>query len=188
MIIGALVVLLMSLACALPSEPSRSDPQCQTTGTDAISIACTYTARAPSAGSGGRDLGVALNRASLSLKTDEINDMKVELTFTQIGRTPIPDALAVYLAIDDDVTNYVRRPLPSVDFRTLTPGKPQTFSETLKIAAFPPGRYTIHLWIPDPDPAVKFDPTHNFLLSSVGVPDPTTGLNVVARFAVQRGQ
>lgn len=186
MIIGALGILLISLACALPSAPSRADPECQTTGTGDISISCTYTAKALAPGTGRHDLGVALNSARLSLKTDEINDMSVELTFTQISRVPIPDTLTVYLAIDDEVTNYVRRPLPGVDFRKLAPGKPQTFSERLRIAAFPPGHYTIVLWIPDPDPASTFDASHNFLLSSAGVANPATGLNVVARFDVKR--
>src|SRR6266852_273166 len=125
MIQAVLMAMLASLASVPPANESRSGPQCQTTGKDEITITCSYTAKPRSALYGKRDLSVALNRASLSLKTDDANDMQVELTFTNIGSAPISDALTVYLAIDDDkANNYVRRTLPSVDFRKLMPGKP----------------------------------------------------------------
>jgi len=186
MIHAVLMAMLASLATGAPGKQPRTGPRCQITGKDVITITCTYTATPRAARTSKRDLGVALNRAKLSLKTDDANDMQVELTFTNTGSAQIADALTVYLAIDDDAANnYVRRVLPSVDFRKLTHGTPLSFSETLRIAAFPPGHYTIHLWIPDPDPALKFDPAHSFLLSSVGVANPATGLNVVAHFTVQ---
>jgi len=185
MIQVVLMAMLASLGSVAPASQPRSGPRCQTTGEDEITITCSYTAKPRASGNAKRELAVALNSARLSLKTNDANDMQAELTFTDIGSAPISDALTVYLAIDDDkANNYVRRVLPEVDFRKLTPGKPLTFSETLRIAAFPPGHYTIHLWIPDPDPTRKFNPAYNFLLRSVGVADPATGLNIVARFAV----
>ena len=61
-----------------------------------------------------------------------------------------------------------------------------TFSEQLRVSAFPPGHYPIALWIPSSEPALKFNPARNFLISSAGVPDPRTGLNILANFTVQR--
>jgi Domain of unknown function (DUF4832) len=185
MIQAVLVAAFASLGFASPPGPSRAAPRCQTTGEDEITITCSYTAKPSSTRAGERDLSIALNRAMLSLKTDDANDMHVELTFTNTGSAPIADALTVYLAIDDDRDhNYIRRVLPTVDFRKLVPRRPLSFSETLRIAAFPPGHYIIHLWIPDPDPAQKFNPARSFLLRSVGVANPAKGLNVIGRFTV----
>jgi hypothetical protein len=73
-----------------------------------------------------------------------------------------------------------------VDFRVLSPRKPVSFSERLRVPAFPTSGYSIQLWIPDPDAALKFNPAHNFLLSNFGVANVETGLNTVARFTVKR--
>jgi hypothetical protein len=190
-----------------PAEAPRktsSAPRCQTTGSDPITIACEYTPAKPAAeppanGASAvarsqppqeaptRILPVALNRSRLSFKTDDAGDMKIDLTFTNVGATAIADAHTVYLAVDDNTgSNYVRRVLPTVDFRGLVPGRPATFSDTLRIAAFPPGRYTISLWIPDADPDRKFNHAYNYLLSSVGVPARATGLNVLAHFTADK--
>jgi hypothetical protein len=185
MIHGVLIAMLVSPGFALFANQSRPGPRCQTTGDDEITITCTCATRPLSGPNDKRDLKIALNRARVSLKTNDANDMHMEMTFTNVGGAPISDALTVYLAIDDDAANnYVRRVLPTVDFRKLMPGKPLSFSETIRVAAFPPGRYTIQLWIPDPDPALKFNPAHNFLLRGAGVAKRATGLNVIARFTV----
>jgi hypothetical protein len=44
----------------------------------------------------------------------------------------------------------------------------------------------IGLWIPDPNPALKFDATHNFLLSNAGVDDPSSRLNQIATILVEK--
>jgi hypothetical protein len=156
-------------------------------GKNEITITCDYTAIPSSELKGKRASFVVLNRSSISFRTNEESQMRVELTFTNAGATRIPDARMVYLALDDDAGhNYLRRNLPAVDFRTLEPGQPRTFSDTFLSGAFMPGRYTIHLWIPDPDSSLRFDPTHNLLLGSAGVPDPKTGLNTLAQFAVRQ--
>jgi hypothetical protein len=111
--------------------------------------------------------------------------MLVELMFTNEGTLPIMEGRPVYLAIDDDTGhNYLRRLLPHVDFSELAPGEPLTFSDHLLVGAFRPGHYTIELWIPDPDPSLKFKSVHNFLVSSEGVGNPTTRLNILAEFTV----
>jgi hypothetical protein len=71
-----------------------------------------------------------------------------------------------------------------VDFTKLEPGRLTKFQETLLAPAFSAGTYIVSIWIPSNDPSLKFDPTHNLLLSSKGVPDRATGLNRVAEFAI----
>ncbi len=113
--------------------------------------------------------------------------MRVELTFTNGGKNAISEERSVYLAIDDDAgLNHLRRKLPSVDFRRLTPGQQLTFSETLLAPAFQAGHYTIQLWIPSADPSLEFDARHNFLLSNPGVADQKSGLNQLATFTAVR--
>jgi hypothetical protein len=168
------------------SAKSPGTPKCSTSGEEQITITCTYTATPESASIGRHAPRVVLNRAVFSLEPKEECNMLVELTFTNDSSEPISARPTVYLAIDDDqARNYVRRPLPNVDFLKLRPGERQTFSDHLLIGSFRPIRYTIHLWIPDPDPSLKFNPEHDFLLSSVGVGDPVGGLNVLAQFTVK---
>lgn len=115
--------------------------------------------------------------------------MLAELTFANTGKVRPSEARTVYLEIDASPgSNYIRRSLPTVDFRKLSPGKPVTFSEPLLVSAFPPGHYIIALWIPSSEAAFKFNPAHNFLLNSVGVPDSRTGLNILAQFTVEQRQ
>jgi hypothetical protein len=174
-----------SQAPASASAQSAGAPKCTTTGEVKITITCTYTATPKSASIAPYAPRVVLNRAVLSLEPQGESNMLVELTFKNESRVPISTHRTVYLAIDDDQgRNYVRRPLPNVDFSKLKTGELQTFSDHLLIGSFRPTRYTIHLWIPDPDPSLKFNAEHNFLLSSVGVADATSGLNVLAQFTV----
>jgi hypothetical protein len=109
--------------------------------------------------------------------------MHVELTFTNDSDTKIAEKRTIYIAFDDAKgENHMRRPLPHVDFTKLEPGKPVTFEETLLAPAFERGIYSISLWIPSNDAALKFDRAHNFLLSDEGVPDTVSGLNRIAKF------
>jgi len=179
----------------LPQDASRPANSAQIKSPDAavgchaegdeITLACDYASMpAPDASNGVR---IVLNRAEFSFKTKHDNWMRVELTFSNSGAAKMAEARKVYLAVDDaDGHNYIRRVLPHVDLRSLAPGERQTFSDRLLIPALRPGRYIIHLWIPDPDPSLQFNSAHNLLLSSVGVPDRKTGLNTLATFAVVR--
>jgi len=168
---------------AAASATSSTGPHCETTGTGKITISCTYTA-IPVAGSvEGATPRVVLNRAVISFGPWHESHMHVELEFTNDSGRKIVEQRTVYLAIDDpEGQNHMRRPLPSVDFTKLDFGKPSKFEETLLAPAFQPGPYTISLWVPSNDPAIKFDATHNFLLSSEEVPDSQTGLNRIATF------
>jgi len=168
--------------------PSRSSPgsPCEATGKKELRITCYYmsTPHSASAGIGPR---IVLNRSVLSFDTNDQNYMHVELTFTNAGTSRISAAHPVYLAIDDQAGhNHVRRVLPQVDFRKLAPGERLTFSDRLLVPAFRPGHYAIQLWIPNPDPFLRFNAAHNLLLGSAGVADPATGLNTLAAFTVVR--
>lgn len=159
---------------------SSSFPLCQVEGKNEITIRCGYKGTLhltqPS---------IALDHAMLSFNTGEDSHMVVELTFANTGKVRISRNWIVYLAIDDEAgRNYVRRPLPGVDFRKIAPGEELTFPERLLAPSLRPGHYTIVLWIPNPNPALRFDPLHNFFLSNSGVSNPATGLNVLAALRV----
>jgi hypothetical protein len=160
-------------------------PNCRTIETGEITITCTYIA-SPSAGSENRTVPrIILNRAEIAMIPSDGNPMRVSLTFTNGTASKITEKRAVYLSIDDDKgNNHMRRILPHVDFSRLEPGKLMKFDETLLAPAFSPGPYVVSIWIPSSDDSLKFDPTHNLLLSSKGVPDPVTGLNQIAKFVV----
>jgi hypothetical protein len=159
-------------------------PQCDIKGTGEITITCSYS---PESHGSEQIAGprIALDRASLFFDTDQDSHMKIGLTITNHGSTAILEARTVYIAIDGaDGKNVMRRALPSVDLSKIAPQQTAVFSETLLSPAFPRGTYTIHLWIPSPETSLKFDPAHNLLLSSIGVPDSATGLNTLATFTV----
>jgi hypothetical protein len=172
---------LRSTRAAFAQSPKA--PKCSTTGTDRITITCDYSS-GPWPGSESVDSPrVALTRAVIAFKPTEEDALHLALTFVKqpLGR-PLASR-SVYFEIDDDSGhNYVRR-LTVVDFSKLA-DQPSTFSEKMHAPIFPIGHFTIYLWIPDPNPALKFDRAHNLLLNNVGVPDVAKGLNIVADFAV----
>ena len=171
----------------VPTKPqaSTSTPQCATIGTNDLTVTCAYTAGS-SVGADSRTAPrIILDRAVLSFVPSNESHMSVELTFTNDSGSKIADQRMVYLAIDDERgENHMRRPLPHVDFTKLEPGRLTKFQEALLAPAFSPGPYIVSIWIPSTDPSLKFDPAHNFFLSSNGVPDSATGLNQIAKFTV----
>jgi hypothetical protein len=175
--------VLPSQIASAYSNVSQSAPQCEIVGTSELTITCVYSP-AEAGGADPRSLPrVILSRAELSFKTSSESRMRIELSFKNDSGDQISEQRTVYLAIDDEKgQNHMRRPLPQVDFTKLEPGKLTKFEETLLAPAFSAGPYIVSLWIPSSDPSWKFDPTHNLLLSSAGVPDVTTGLNLVAKF------
>lgn len=167
-----------------PQVPT-SAPQCEVIGTGNLTITCAYTACSSLDADSRTAPRIILNRAVISFIPSNDSLMRVQLTFTNGSGNEIADQRTVYLAIDDEKgENHMRRSLPHVDFTKLEPGKPTMFQETLPAPAFSRGPYIISIWIPSTDPSLKFDPTHNFLLSSNGVPEPATGLNQIAKFTI----
>jgi hypothetical protein len=164
---------------------THSASQCETSGARELTITCEYTAGSPVAADSRTSPRVLLNRAVVSFNPSDDGHMDVELTFTNDNASKITERRTVYLEIDDEKgVNHMRRPLPHVVLTELEPGRLTKFQDTLTAPAFGPGRYTVSVWIPSTDPSFKFDRMHNFLLSSNDVPDPVTGLNHVAEFAV----
>jgi hypothetical protein len=164
-----------------------ASPHCDIAGKKEITITCHYTATPAADSRSEKHPRIVLNDAVLSFKTNQDNHMHVELTFTNEEMNSISDSLPVYLAIDDDSgSNYLRRLLPHINLRNLAPGSQQAMSERLLVPALQPRHYIIRLWIPNPDPYLKFEPSHNFLLSSVGVPNQESGMNTIATFSVVR--
>lgn len=172
---------------ATKKHASTAAPQCETSGTKELTITCAYTpiGGSPAGADSRSSPRIILNRAVISFTPSNDGHMHVGLTFTNDSGRKISDQRSVYLAIDDEKgENHMRRSLPHVDFTKLEPGKPTTLQETLLAPAFSPGPYVISIWIPSTDSSSKFDPAHNFLLSSNGVPDPATGLNRIGTFSV----
>lgn len=168
-------------------DETKTAAVCDTSGENEIIIACNYAEASVSAANGVREPRIVLNRAQISFHTRNENYMRVDLTFTNPGTVRVSGAQTVYLAIDNDASqNLVRRVLPHVDFTKLEPGKKLTFSDRLLIGVLRQGNYSVHLWIPNGDPALKFDSAHNLLLSNVGVPDKQTGRNTLATFTILR--
>jgi hypothetical protein len=167
------------------ASASAVAPNCRVDGASELTITCSYTAGSSFDADSRPAPRIILNRAVISLIPSDGNPMRIELTFTNGTARKIADRRIVYLSIDDEKgQNHMRRPLPDVDFTKLEPGRLTKFQETLLAPAFSAGSYTVSIWIPSIDPSLKFDPTHNLLLSSKGVPDRATGLNRVAEFAV----
>jgi len=172
-----------SIAAQAKSEPARQ--LCEAKSQDAIKLVCDYATTTDGADNAASKPPIAIQHAEFSFETKHDNHMRVDLTFA--GARPAREARTVYLEIDDDAgRNFIRRPLPDVDFRKLEPGAPLATVGHLLVPALQPGRYHIYLWIPSADPALQFKPAHNFLLNSAGVADKATGLNKLAAFTVER--
>jgi hypothetical protein len=167
------------------ARASATTPKCQTIGGSELTITCAYTAASPVDADERFVPRVILNRAAISLIPSDGNPMRVELTFTNGTSRKIADHRTVYLSIDDQKgQNKMRRALPHVEFAKLEPGRSTKFEETLLAPAFSAGTYIVSIWIPSTDPSLKFNPAHNFLLSSKGVPDWVAGVNRIAEFTV----
>ena len=180
----AIVVWLLSIGPRThASEILTAGPQCETTGTTEVTISCSYSPSTAATAPDSSTPRVMVDRAEISFAPSTESHMHIELTFTNDTGAKIAERRTVYLAFDDAKgENHMRRPLPHVDFTRLEPGKPMKFEEVLLAPAFEPGLYTISLWIPSNEDALKFKPAHNFLLSSEGVPDAESGLNRIAKF------
>ena len=160
-------------------------PACVVDGEKEITITCNYTAAPFSAAKELAGPRIVLHQLEISFEPKEESHMLVVMTLANEGKIRIQDEYMAYLAIDDDAgQNYVRRVLPHVELRKLVPGRRFTFSERLLVGSFQPGHYVIHLWIPNPDPSLKFKGAHNLLLSNKGTAEAATGLNTLATFTV----
>jgi hypothetical protein len=172
---------------AAGADQSSISPQCAVTGAKEITIVCSYSPARDRAVAPKGAARIVLNRAKLAFETDDESYMLVELEFTNVGRSSLGVAPTVFLAIDEAAgRNVLRRNLHHVDLSKLGPSEHLTFSDRFLVGAFLGGQYTVSLSIPDPDASRKNIPAYNMLLSSSGVPDPSTGLNILAHFSVEQ--
>ena len=177
-----------SAKSSAPSEsPTRTVSGCEATGKTEIKIDCAYPDskdRSTKRQDGPR---ILLNHAVITFEPNDESHMFIRLTFTNESTVAFARLRTVYIAFDDETgENHIRRPLPHVDFQKLVPGEPMTFSDGFLAPALQPGRYFVRLWIPDPNPALKFDAAHNFLLGNEGIADLSSGLNQIATIFVEK--
>lgn len=185
------IVLIYGLALIFVGATSASGPnerfslrRCEAAGKSEITVTCDYSAEQFS--DRGDMPRIALDRAVITFRPRDESRMQVKLTFRNIGKRSLKERRSVYIEFDDIAgKNYIRRPLHHVDLRQLAPGERKEFDEVLLVPALRPNRYVVRLWIPDPKSAVKFNPAHSLLLSTIGVPDEPTGTNQIAAITVE---
>lgn len=162
------------------SNPSK----CEGAGRSEVTLVCNYSAEGMDGSK--KEPRIALVHAVIRFDAKNEGKMHIELTFRNEGETLFTEARTVYIQFDDETgQNYIRRALPSVEFQKIAPGETRTFTETFLAAAFRPRRYLIRLWIPNPDPTLKFDASHNFLLSNAALAEAETRLNQIAAVTVE---
>jgi hypothetical protein len=171
----------------LASAETPRAPKCSISGTDEITITCDYPSPARSSSGSADSPRIALNHAVISFDPTEEGMLDLALTFAKEPADIQLTSRPVYFEIDDDSgRNYVRR-LTVVDFSKLT-AQPRTFSEKMNSPILPIGHFIMYLWIPDPNPALRFDRAHNFLLNNPGVSDAAKGLNKLADLTVTKSK
>jgi hypothetical protein len=170
------------------THPKSATP-CTAKGTNEIKIACDYNEAPPTPGVAQSGPRIVLNRADISFETDDENYMSLALVFTSRGTSAVSEARPVYFEINDDANqNLIRRPIPHVDLTKLTPHKQLTFKDRILVGALATGNYSVQLWIPSADPALKFKVENNLMLDNADVPNHQTGLNTLATISVDRGK
>jgi Domain of unknown function (DUF4832) len=163
--------------------------KCQATGKTEIKIECTYDTTQPY-GVSEEQKGprILLSHALVTFEPAHESRMRIELTFTNKGSSALAEARTAYIEFDDEAgANHIRRPLPHVDLNKLMPGATLTFADQFLAPALRPGHYRVYLWIPSPDPKLKFDASHNLLLGNEEIAERANGLNRIAEISVAAG-
>src|ERR1700723_4069260 len=92
------------------------EPQCETQGSDEVTISFSYSATATAPRENSTPL-VVLNHAVISFKLSSESHMHVELTFTNDSDTKIAEKRTIYFPFDDGKgENHSARPFPPVFF------------------------------------------------------------------------
>jgi len=167
-----------SFALATSQQHVLTHPSCEASGGAKLALDCTFPVKSANRDENGPQ--IALKHLMIKFRPDEESDMSVELKFENVSKTLLDERRTVYIELDDaNRMNYIRRPLPSVDLREVKPGTSKSFHQTLLVPALRPNTYYVRLWIPSPDPAMKFDSRHNFLLAGTDVEAGTNQIAVV---------
>ncbi len=107
------------------------------------------------------------------------------LTLTNYGYSRLYVKHPVYAVILDSRGKPLASGSPvAIDITTVLPGSAVTASADVTIPALLPssGQLTLVLWMPDPNPMLAIDHRYNYLLNNAGVPNTTTGYNVIFSF------
>lgn len=111
--------------------------------------------------------------------------VRLTLTLTNFGYSRLYVKHPVYAVILDSRG----KPLPSatpvpIDITKVSPGNKVSASADVSIPALLPssGQLSLALRMPDPNPALATDRRYNYLLNNAGVPNTTTGYNVLFSF------
>jgi len=190
----SVAVALWSLGAFGASKPGvtweeaagQNDLNCEAAGKTEIKIECRYSVK-----EAGNDEGakIALERVLITFDAAQESHMHVDLTFQNIGKTAFAEKRTVYIEFDDPAgRNYIRRPLPNVDFQKLAPRVAKTFSDIFLAPKLPPGRYLVGLWIPNSDPALRFNPSYNLSLSNIVKRELGARLNQIASVTIERAR
>jgi hypothetical protein len=164
-------------------NPDLKEFKCEATGRSDIRVNCGYLPERPNDSDKGPR--ISLERALITFDAEHESQMHVSLTFQNHEKIVFEEARVVYIEFDDELgRNYIRRPLMSINLKSVWPGETKSFAETLLAPALRPGRYLVRLWIPSTDPAFKFDKSHNLMLNNKGVAETATGLNLIATIIV----
>ena len=161
--------------------------KCQATGKTEIKIDCTYDTTQPyGVSEGQKGPRILLSHALITFEPAHESRMRIELTFTNQGSMALGETRSAYIEFDDEAgANHIRRQLPHVDLNKLVPGATLTFADQFLAPALQPGHYDVYLWIPSPDPKLKFDASHNLLLGNEEIAQRGNGLNRVATILVE---
>ena len=128
---------------------------------------------------------ISLLRATTDAQPRAGSTVHLTLTLTNYGYSRLYVKHPVYAVILDSQG----RPLPSVspvaiDITKVLPGSTVNGSAAVTIPALLPssGQLCLALWMPDPNPVLAMDHRYNYLLNNAGVPNTTTGYNVIFSF------
>ncbi len=161
--------------------------KCEAIGITEIRLDCTYPLPTAEAAKKQAGSGIFLRRAEITFEPVHESRMRLKLSFLNKTAAPMKESRTVYIAFDDAAgQNHIRRPLPHVALQKLVPGERMTFEDEFLAPALEPGRYTVRLWIPDPDSRFKADATHSLLLANEGIAEPTLGSNRIATVIVEK--
>jgi hypothetical protein len=186
--VGTVVFALSCFGFAAQSQTSSllqyKEFACRANGAAEISIDCAYATQPSSL---MEKAALALDHAKITFNAHDESIMHVGLTFRNVGGAAFTERRTVYIEFDDEGgRNFIRRPLPSVNFQQVGPGEKKTFTESFLVPALLPGRYLVRLWIPSPEPALKFEASQNLLLRNEAVPEAATRLNHIADIVIER--
>jgi len=130
---------------------------------------------------------ISLLSATTDISPRAGSTVHLTLALTNYGDSNLYVQHPIYAVVLDSHGN----PLPSasaapiaLDITQIQPGSRVNASATVAIPLLlpSPGKLSLALWMPDRDPKLAADHRYNYLLNNEGVPNTTTGYNVLFSF------